>query len=48
MISDRIYDDIPPQMEILNMVIPNVLFDVTHRKHSIFTKHRLRQYVDQS
>ena len=22
MISDRIYDDIPPQMKILNMVIP--------------------------
>ena len=26
MISDRIYDDIPPQMKILNMVIPILMY----------------------
>ena len=25
MISDRISDDVPPQMKILNMVIPNLM-----------------------
>ena len=37
MISDRIYDDIPPQMKILNMVIPILMYFLTftNRKHFI-------------
>ena len=57
MVSDGIYDDIPPQMKILNMVIP-ILMDFltfTHRKHFILRKtlsesfvSDVNHYVDQS
>ena len=37
---DRIYDDIPPQMKNLNMVIPILMYFLTftHRKHFILCK----------
>ena len=37
MISDRIYDDKPPQMKKINMVIPILMYFLTftHRKHFI-------------
>ena len=40
MISDSIYDDIPPQMKILNMDIPILMYFLTftHRKHFILCK----------
>ena len=40
MISDRIYNNIPPQMKILNMVIPILMYFLTftHRKHFILCK----------
>ena len=39
MIYDRIYDDIPPQMKILNMVIPILMYFLTftHRTHFGYT-----------
>ena len=48
MISDRIYDDIPPQMKNLNMVIPILMYFLTftHRKHFILCN--VSHYVDQS
>ena len=55
MISDRIYDDIPPQMKILNMVIHILMYFLTftHRKHFILCKNvscvsDVNHYVDQS
>ena len=55
MISDRIYDDIPPQMKLLNMVIPILMYflTLTHRKHFILCKTLAssatkNHYVDQS
>ena len=55
MISDRIYDDIPPQMKILNMVIPILMYFLTftHRKHFILRKNvsfvsYVNHFVDQS
>ena len=40
MISDRIYDDIPHQMKILDMVIPILMYVLifTHRKHFFCAK----------
>ena len=39
-ISDRIYDDILPQIKILNMVIPILIYFLTftHRKYFIVCK----------
>ena len=34
MISDRIYDDIPPQMKILNTVIPSVVPMIDYNQKS--------------
>ena len=41
MISDRIYDDVPPQMKILNMVIPILLyFFLLQSKNKVFASKR--------
>ena len=55
MISDCIYDDIPPQMKILNMVIPILMhfLTFTHRKQIYFVQNvsflsDVNHYVDQS
>ena len=55
MISDHIYNDIPPQMKILNMVIPilNVLFNFYTSKTLYFVQNvsfvsDVNHYVDQS
>ena len=44
-ISDRIYDDVPPQIKILNIVIPILMsFYTLHIKNTIFCPQRkLRQ-----
>ena len=53
MISDRIYDDIPPQMKNLNMVIPILMFFLTftHRKQfflqNVSFVSDVNNYVDQ-
>ena len=55
MISDRIYDDIPPQMKILNMVFPILMYFLTftNREHFIFMQNvsfvsDVNHFVDQS
>ena len=50
MISDRIYDDIPPQLMILYVVIPIVMYFLTftHRKHFILCVSDVNHYIDQS
>ena len=54
MISDRIYDDIPPQMKILNMIIPILVYFLTSTSETLYFVQNVsfvsdvNHYVDQS
>ena len=45
MISERISDDIPPQMTNLNMVIPVLMYFLTfsHQNQAFASKHKLHE-----
>ena len=54
MISDSTYDDIPPQMKILNMVIPILMYLLTFTSKTLYFVQNVsfvsdvNHYVDQS